>query len=170
MKELPVSIVNENSFWILLRFVCSFSLLDNALLGVPGAASSYLDGPSLALVVKNEWALNLGPLDHTRTTHVVPVPVSSLDEGVPAVRALVGLLLAMSFLVVDHVAQFRRLDVTFKAPEELICPASRLVHHVVLLEAHVAGIGAVAIAHALLDGLLERWHPLDLIALRRGNH
>ena len=43
----------------------------------------------LAFVLEDERALDFRALDHARTTHVVPVAVASLDEGVVAVGALV---------------------------------------------------------------------------------
>ena len=47
----------------------------------------------------------------------MPVAVASLDEGVAAVGALVGFFLAVRLLVIDHIAELRRLDMTFEALE-----------------------------------------------------
>ena len=68
-----------------------------------------------------------------------------LKHGLSAVRAL----------VVDHITQFRCLDVAEQALEELVSPPSRLVDHVLLREAHVAGVMSIPVAHSLLDDLLE---------------
>ena len=92
-------------------------------------------------------------LGHASPTHIVSVAVTSLDKSVATVRALIGFFLSMCLLVVDHVAQFRSLNVTLKATEELICAARCVIDHVVFLEAHVARIWTVPIAHALLDRL-----------------
>lgn len=97
----------------------------------------------------------------------MPVTVTGLDEGVPAVWALVGLFLAMRLLVVNHVTELGRLDVTFQAPKELISPACALVDHIVLLETHVAGIWPVSVAYSLLDDLLEGWHSSYTAAAHR---
>ena len=117
----------------------------------------------MALVIKDQRTLHLGALNHASSTHVVPVAIAGLDESVPAVGTLVGLFLAMSLLVIDHVAELGRLDMTLEAPEELVCPASRLIHHVVFLESHVAGVWPVPVADSFLDHLLENWNPLGIV-------
>ena len=115
-------------------------------------------GAGLALIVEDQWANGLRALDHAGATHVMPVTVTSLDEGVSAVGAFVRLFLSMRLLMVYHVAELGCLNVTLQAAEKLISATCSLVHHVVLLEAHVAGVGAVSVSHSLLDGLLEGWH------------
>jgi len=93
----------------------------------------------------------------------VPVAVASLDECMAAVGALVRFLLTVSFLMINHVAELRCLNMALETPKKLIRSASLLVDHVMFLEAHVAGIWAVPVADALLDRLLAHGHALGII-------
>ena len=71
----------------------------------------------MALIFQDQRALDFRALNHANTTHVMPVAVASLDEGVAAMGALVGFFLAVRLLVIDHIAELRRLDMTFEALE-----------------------------------------------------
>ena len=85
----------------------------------------------------------------------VAVSARLLEESFEAVWALETLLFSVSFLVVEHVAQFGRLDVAEHALEKLIGAASLLVHHILLHEAHVAGVTSEPVADSLLDDLFH---------------
>ena len=111
---------------------------------------------SQARIFNYQWALNLTALSHAGSAHIMTVAVTSLDKSVAAMRALVRFFLPMRLLVVDHIAQFRRLNVTFKAAEELIGTTCCLVNHIVLFKSHVTRIGTVPIADTLLDRLISR--------------
>jgi hypothetical protein len=89
------------------------------------------------------------------TTQIVAVAVSSLDKGVFASGTPVRLLLAVRFLVVDHVAELGGFDVAVKALEKLVGSSSRVVHHILFHEAQVARVVAVPVAHPLLDHLFQ---------------
>lgn len=84
----------------------------------------------MALVIQNHRALNFVALDHACATHVVPVAIASLDECMAAVGALVRFLLAVSFLMIDHVAELWCLDVALETSKKLIRSASLFVDHV----------------------------------------
>jgi len=85
----------------------------------------------------------------------VAVTVGGLDESMVACRALIRPLLAVSLLVVDHVAKFWRFYVAANALEKLVGAASVFVDHVLLDEAHVACITAVPVAHPFFDHLAQ---------------
>ena len=84
----------------------------------------------------------------------VAVPVEGLDERLAAVRAFEKLVLPVYLLVLDHIAQLGGLQVALEADEHLVGAPGLLVRAVVLREAHMAGIFAVAVALALLDHFL----------------
>ena len=90
---------------------------------------------------------------HAHATHIVPIAVASLNEGVAAVRTLVALLLSVRFLMVNHIAEFGCLDMALEALEKLVGSTSHLVHHVMFFKAHVARIRTISISHSLLDNL-----------------
>ena len=119
------------------------------------------------MVVDDHGALLFVPGDLARAAHVVSVAVSSLDERMVAVRARVGLLLSMCLLVVDHIAELGRLDVTPETPEELVCSPSLLIDHIAFFEAHVARVWPVSVANALFNHLFEDRDALWLSARHR---
>ena len=90
-------------------------------------------------------------LGSARAAHVMAVSVACLDECVLADWTLELLLLIVGFLMINHVAELCRLNVTFQALENLISTACCWVDHVVFLEAHMAGICPESIPDALLD-------------------
>lgn len=105
-------------------------------------------------VFKDQRALYLGAVGcHAGAAHVVTVAVTGLDEGVATIRTFVTLLLPVCFLVVNHIAELRCLNVTFEASEKLVSASRSLIDHVMLFEAHVARIWTVAISHPLLNSL-----------------
>ena len=60
----------------------------------------------------------------------------------------------MGFLMVNHVAELRGLDMAEQTLEKLVCAACLLIDYVLLLEAHVARISAVPVTQTLLDHFL----------------
>ena len=82
------------------------------------------------------------------------ITVASLDESVVADRAFELFLLIVCFLMIDQVTEFSRLNMAFETLENLVGAAGCRVDHVVLCEAHVAGIWTVPISDTLLDHLL----------------
>lgn len=83
------------------------------------------------------------------------VSAGLLEESLEAVGALETLLFSVSFLVVKHVAQLGRLDVAEHALEKLVRAACLLVHHILLHEAHVAGVTTESVADSLFDDLFH---------------
>jgi len=73
-----------------------------------------------------------------------------------AVRTKVLVLTAMCPLVVDHVAQFRRLDLAIEAFEKLVSAASLVIKDVLLDKTHVASVQTIAVADPLFDSFLQR--------------
>ena len=122
------------------------------------------------MVFKDEWALDsldfANAVRHAHATHVVPVAVAGLDEGMATVRTLVALFLSVRFLMVNHIAEFGCLDMALEALEELVGSASHLVHHVMFFKAHVARIRPISIPHSLLDHLFQDRHALLFSRLR----
>jgi hypothetical protein len=92
----------------------------------------------------------------TLPCEAVTVSAGLLQEGLEAVRALETLLFSVGLLMVQHVAQFRCLNVTVHALEKLVGTARLLVHHILLQEAHVTGVTAEPVADALLDDFFVR--------------
>lgn len=72
-------------------------------------------------------------------------------EVLVAVLAEVFVFMTMRALMVNHVTQLGRLDVTERALKKLICAACLIIDHILLLEAHVACVSAVSVAYALFD-------------------
>lgn len=75
----------------------------------------------------------------------------------------------MRLHVLNHVADFVRLDGAEEAAQLLIGSSGPAVRHKALREAHVAGVGAEAIAHTALGDDFPQRGGVNLLALALDN-